>query len=283
MNPRHFDIDTLNYTAKEIRGDILRMLEKAGSGHTAGPLGMADIFTALYFNILNHSPEDPTWVERDRVVLSNGHICPVLYATLARAGYFDMEELKTLRALGSRLQGHPNRLDLPGIETSAASLGQGLSIAVGMALAARMNNEKHKIYALLSDGELGEGSSWEAVNAAAKWQLDNLIAIVDRNNIQIDGPTEDIFPLEPLRDKFEAFNWIVLEINGNDMPHILQVIESASKMKGQPICIIAHTTPGKGVSFMENKYEWHGIAPNRMEMMEGLAELGLEEVAFERN
>lgn len=283
MNPHQFDIDTLTYTAKEIRGDILRMLEKAGSGHTAGPLGMADIFTALYFNILNHSPEDPLWLERDRVVLSNGHICPVLYATLARAGYFDLEELKTLRAFGSRLQGHPSRLDLPGIETSAASLGQGLSISVGMALAARMNKEKHKIYALLSDGELQEGSSWEAANAASKWQLDNLIAIVDRNNIQIDGQTEDIFPLEPLRDKFEAFNWVVLEINGNDMAQILQVIESALKMKGQPVCIIAHTTPGKGVSFMENKYEWHGIAPNRMEMMEGLAELGLEEVAYERN
>lgn len=283
MNPHQFDIDTLTYRAKEIRGDILRMLEKAGSGHTAGPLGMADIFTALYFNILNHSPEDPLWLERDRVVLSNGHICPVLYATLARAGYFDLEELKTLRAFGSRLQGHPSRLDLPGIETSAASLGQGLSISVGMALAARMNKEKHKIYALLSDGELQEGSSWEAANAASKWQLDNLIAIVDRNNIQIDGQTEDIFPLEPLRDKFEAFNWVVLEINGNDMAQILQVIESALKMKGQPVCIIAHTTPGKGVSFMENKYEWHGIAPNRMEMMEGLAELGLEEVAYERN
>ena len=283
MNPHHFDIDTLTYTAKEIRGDILRMLEKAGSGHTAGPLGMADVFTALYFNTLNHSPEDPLWLERDRVVLSNGHICPVLYATLARAGYFDLEELKTLRAFGTRLQGHPSRLDLPGIETSAASLGQGLSISVGMALSARMNGEKHKIYALMSDGELQEGSSWEAIGAASKWQLDNLIAIVDRNNIQIDGKTEDIFPLEPLRDKFEAFNWIVLEINGNDMAQILQVIEAALEMKGQPVCILAHTTPGKGVSFMENKHEWHGIAPNKMEMMEGLAELGLEEVGYERD
>ncbi|MCH7818669.1 MAG: transketolase [Candidatus Marinimicrobia bacterium] len=280
MNPHQFDIDTLTHTAKEIRGDILRMLEKAGSGHTAGPLGMADIFTALYFNILNHSPEDPLWEERDRVVLSNGHICPVLYSTLARAGYFDLEELKTLRAFGSRLQGHPNRLDLPGIETSAASLGQGLSISVGMALAARLDDEDYKIYALMSDGELQEGSSWEAANAASKWQLDNLIAIVDRNNIQIDGQTEDIFPIEPVRDKFEAFNWTVLEINGNDMAHILQVIESALEMKGQPVCIIAHTTPGKGVSFMEDKHEWHGIAPNRMELMEGLAELGLEEVAY---
>ncbi|MCH7955880.1 MAG: transketolase [Candidatus Marinimicrobia bacterium] len=280
MNPHHFDIDTLTFTAKEIRGDILRMLEKAGSGHPGGSLGMADIFTALYFNILNHSPEDPLWEERDRVVLSNGHICPVLYSTLARAGYFDLEELKTLRAFGSRLQGHPNRLDLPGIETSAASLGQGLSISVGMALAARLDDEDHKIYALMSDGELQEGSSWEAANAASKWQLDNLIAIVDRNNIQIDGQTEDIFPIEPVRDKFEAFNWTVLEINGNDMVHILQVIESALEMKGQPVCIIAHTTPGKGVSFMEDKHEWHGIAPNRMELMEGLAELGLEEVAY---
>ncbi len=281
MNPHRFDIDTLTHIANEIRGDILRMLEKAGSGHTAGPLGMADIFTALYFNILNYSPEDPTWPERDRVILSNGHICPVLYSTLARAGYFELDELKTLRMFGSRLQGHPSRLDLPGVETSAASLGQGLSIAVGMALAARLDNENHKIFALLSDGELQEGSSWEAINAAAKWQLDNLIAIVDRNNIQIDGKTEDIFPLESLRDKFDAFNWNVLEINGNDMTQILQVVETALKMKGQPICIIAHTTPGKGVSFMENKHEWHGIAPSRIELMESLAELKLEEVAYE--
>ncbi len=283
MNPHQFDIDSLEVTAKEIRGDILRMLEKAGSGHTAGPLGMADIFTALYFNILNHDPGDPDWEERDRVVLSNGHICPVLYATLARAGYFDIDELKTLRMIDSRLQGHPSRLDLPGIETSAASLGQGLSIAVGMALAARLDKAKHRIYALLSDGELEEGSSWEAINAAAKWQLDNLIAIVDRNNIQIDGRTEDIFPLEPLRDKFEAFNWMVFAINGNEMNHILQVIDTAIEMKNQPVCIIAHTTPGKGVSFLEDKYEWHGIAPNRLEMMEGLAELGLEEVGYDED
>jgi len=281
MNPFRFDIDTLTHIANEIRGDILRMLEKAGSGHTGGPLGMADIFSALYFNILNYSPEDPTWPERDRVILSNGHICPVLYSTLARAGYFELDELRTLRMFGSRLQGHPSRLDLPGVETSAASLGQGLSIAVGMALAARLDNENHKIFALLSDGELQEGSSWEAINAAAKWQLDNLIAIVDRNNIQIDGKTEDIFPLESLRDKFDAFNWNVLEINGNDMPQILQVVETALKMKGQPICIIAHTTPGKGVSFMENKHGWHGIAPSRIELMESLAELKLEEVAYE--
>ena len=283
MNPHQFDIDSLRVTANEIRGDILRMLEKAGSGHTAGPLGMADIFTALYFNILNHDPGDPDWEERDRVILSNGHICPVLYATLARSGYFDIEELKTLRMIDSRLQGHPSRLDLPGIETSAASLGQGLSISVGMALAARLDKAKHRIFALLSDGELEEGSSWEAINAAAKWQLDNLIAIVDRNNIQIDGRTEDIFPLEPLRDKFEAFNWMVIEVNGNEMNHILQVIDTALDIKGQPVCIIAHTTPGKGVSFFEDKYEWHGIAPNRLEMMEALAELGLEEVGYDRN
>ena len=283
MNPHHFDIDSLQVTANEIRGDILRMLEKAGSGHTAGPLGMADIFTALYFNILNHDPGDPEWKERDRVVLSNGHICPVLYATLARAGYFDIEELKTLRMIDSRLQGHPSRVDLPGIETSAASLGQGLSISVGMALAARLDKAKHRIFALLSDGELEEGSTWEAVNAAAKWQLDNLIAIVDRNNIQIDGRTEDIFPLEPVRDKFEAFNWMVFEVNGNEMNHVLQVIDTAIDMKNQPVCIIAHTTPGKGVSFFEDKYEWHGIAPNRSEMMEALAELGLEEVGYDRD
>lgn len=281
MNPHLFDIDNLSNIAREIRGDILRMLEKAGSGHTAGSLGMADIFAALYFNLINHDPNDPYWDERDRIVLSNGHICPVLYSTLARSGYFDLEELKTLRKLGSRLQGHPSKLDLPGIETSAASLGQGLSIAVGMALAGKMDKSDHRIIALLSDGELQEGSSWEAVNAAANWQLDNLVAIVDRNNIQIDGHTEDIFPLEPLRDKFEAFNWMVFEINGNDMNHIIEVAKTAFEFKDHPVCVIAHTTPGKGVSFIENKYTWHGIAPTRLEMIEGLAELGLEEIGYD--
>ena len=283
MNPHQYDIESLTNIANEIRGDILRMLEKAGSGHPGGSLGMADVFAALYFSVLNFDPNDPLLEERDRVVLSNGHICPVLYATLARAGYFDLDELKTLRTLGSKLQGHPSRLDLPGIETSAASLGQGLSISVGMALAARMDKADRHIFAMLSDGELQEGSSWEAANAAAKWGLDNIIAIIDRNNIQIDGNTEEIFPLESLRDKFEAFNWLVIEINGKYMEQLLQAMNSAIEMKGQPICIIAHTTPGKGVSFMEDKYEWHGIAPNRLELMEGLAELGLAQEGYERN
>ncbi len=204
----------------------------------------------------------------------------MLYSALARAEFFPIDELKTLRTPTSRLQGHPSRVDLLGLETSAASLGQGFGIAVGMALAAKLDKKDHDIFAMISDGELQEGSCWESAGAAAKWKLDNLIAVVDRNNIQIDGDTEDIFPIEPLRDKFEAFNWLVIEINGNEMEHILNALESAKEFKDQPTVIIAHTTPGKGVSFMENTSDWHGIAPSRTQLMEGLAELGLEEVAY---
>ncbi len=243
--------------ANQIREDVIRMVSHAGSGHIAGPLGMADIFAALYFHILNHRPKQPDWSERDRVLLSNGHICPVLYAALARAGYFPVDELKTLRRLHSRLQGHPHRLTLPGLESTSGPLGSGLSQGVGMALAARLDKKKHRIYCLLSDGEHQEGNLWEAVMMAAKERLSNLAAIIDRNNIQIDGFTERVMPLEPLRAKYESFGWHVLEINGHSFEDIAAACAEARAIHEQPTAIIAHTIPGKGVGFMENDYLWH--------------------------
>ncbi|MEK7174193.1 MAG: transketolase [Patescibacteria group bacterium] len=247
----------LEMKANQIREDVIRMVSHAGSGHIAGPLGMADIFAALYFHILNHRPKQPDWSERDRVLLSNGHICPVLYAALARAGYFPVDELKTLRRLHSRLQGHPHRLTLPGLESTSGPLGSGLSQGVGMALAARLDKKKHRIYCLLSDGEHQEGNLWEAVMMAAKERLSNLAAIIDRNNIQIDGFTERVMPLEPLRAKYESFGWHVLEINGHSFEDIAAACAEARAIHEQPTAIIAHTIPGKGVGFMENDYLWH--------------------------
>ncbi|MEK7110390.1 MAG: transketolase [Patescibacteria group bacterium] len=247
----------LEMKANQIREDVIRMVSHAGSGHIAGPLGMADIFAALYFHILNHRPKQPDWSERDRVLLSNGHICPVLYAALARAGYFPVDELKTLRRLHSRLQGHPHRLTLPGLESTSGPLGSGLSQGVGMALAARLDKKKHRIYCLLSDGEHQEGNLWEAVMMAAKERLSNLVAIIDRNNIQIDGFTERVMPLEPLRAKYESFGWHVLEINGHSFEDIAAACAEARAIHEQPTAIIAHTIPGKGVGFMENDYLWH--------------------------
>ena len=254
-------IKFLEETANLVRQDIVKMLARAGSGHSGGPLGMADIFTALYFYALEHNPKRPSWPERDRVVLSNGHICPVLYATLARAGYFPVEELQTLRQLGTRLQGHPHRKSLPGLETTSGPLGSGLSQAIGFALAAKLDKKKYKTYCLMSDGEHQEGNVWEAVMFAGKRKLNNVIAILDRNNIQIDGDTEDIMPLEPLRKKYEAFNWHVVEINGHDFYQIIGAIAEAHAIYERPTMIIAHTIPGKGVSYMENNYRWHGIPP----------------------
>ncbi len=261
-------IKFLEEKANEIRQSIIISLLSAGSGHTAGPLGMADIFTLLYFHILNHDPANPTWEERDRLVLSNGHICPVLYATLAHAGYFPIEELKTLRKFGSRLQGHPHREWLPILETSSGPLGSGLPQAVGMALADKMDNSpsvRRYIYCLMSDGELGEGSSWEAIMLAGKERLNNLIAIIDRNNIQIDGYTEDIMPLEPLANKWRAFNWHVIEADGHNFEEMNDAIGQAQAVFGKPSVIIAHTIPGKGVAEFERKYEWHGKPPNKEE------------------
>lgn len=252
--------------ANEIRTSIIESLIEAGSGHSAGPLGMSDIFTALYFHVLRHDPTNPMWEDRDRLVLSNGHICPVLYATLAHAGYFPLEELKTLRKFGSRLQGHPHREYLPFLENSSGPLGSGLSQAVGMALADKMDNGNYsskQFYALLSDGELGEGNTWEGFMLGAKERLQNLTAIIDRNNIQIEGYTEDILPLEPLKEKLEAFNWHVQVIDGHNFDQIVGAIGIAHAEFSKPSIIIANTIPGKGVSFMERRYEWHGNPPGK--------------------
>ncbi|HHE76892.1 MAG TPA: transketolase [Candidatus Parcubacteria bacterium] len=265
----------LQLMANQIRQDIITMLYHAGSGHPAGSLGMADVFTALYFHLLRHDPKKPLWKNRDRLILSNGHICPARYAALARSGYFPVKELLTLRKLNSRLQGHPSRVDLPALELSTASLGQGLGVAVGMALAAKLNKQKHTIYCLSSDGEHDEGSTWEAINAAAKWKLNNLINILDRNNIQISGYTKDVWPLEPLKEKYRSFNWKVFEINAHDFRQIISTIKKAKKIN-QPVCILAYNIPGKGVSFMENKFEWHGQAPKKEQALQALLELQRE-------
>ena len=262
--------------ANEIRTSIIEMLIEAGSGHSAGPLGMADIFTALYFYILKHDPTNPMWEDRDRLVLSNGHICPVLYATMAHAGYFPLEELKTLRKFGTRLQGHPHREYLPYLENSSGPLGAGLSQAVGMCLADRMDKGKYsplQFYSLLSDGELEEGNTWEAVMLGAKERLQNLTVIIDRNNIQIEGYTEDIMPLESVKDKWEAFNWHVQSIDGHNFEAIIEAVGCAQAEFSKPSVIIANTIPGKGVSFMERKFEWHGKPPKGGEGLQALKEL----------
>lgn len=268
-------IQFLEEMANKIRQDIIEMLVEAGSGHSAGPLGMADVFTALYFHVLSHDPKNPGWPDRDRVVVSNGHICPVLYAALANAGYFPMEELFTLRKINSRLQGHPHRNSLPGLETTSGPLGSGISQAIGMALAARLDGRKNRVYCLTSDGEHQEGNTWEAIMFAGKQKskLNNLTVIMDRNNIQIDGFTEEVMPLEPLREKYESFNWHVIEVSGHDIPAFISAVNEAKAVYEKPTMIIAHTVPGKGVSFMENRFEWHGKPPNKEEAQQALAEL----------
>ena len=263
----------LQLMANDIRQDIIETLLEAKSGHSAGPLGMADVFTALYFNVMEHDPKNPKWAGRDRLLLSCGHICPVLYATMAEAGYFPKEELKTLRKLDTRLQGHPHNLSLPGIENSSGPLGQGLSQAIGMALAARLNGQKHQIYCITSDGEQNEGQAWEAMMFAGKNKLHNLTFIMDRNNIQIDGFTEDVMPLEPLRAKYEAFNLNVIEVDGNDIQAVINACMEAKAVYEKPTMIIAHTVPGKGVDFMERKYEWHGMPPNKDQAEKAINEL----------
>jgi transketolase len=257
------DEKKLKETANQIRKDIIEMLVEAGSGHSAGPLGMADVFTALYFGeVVKYDPQNPDWNERDYVILSNAHICPVWYVILAHAGFFDKKELKTLRKLGSILQGHPHRQSVPGIETSGGSLGQGLSIACGMAYSfAKLDKRDNWVWCLTSDGEHNEGQIWEAVMFAGKNKLFNLTQIMDRNNIQIDGYTEEVMPLEPLKDKYEAFNWHVLEVDGHNMEEIIDACNKSKTIFEKPTLIIAHTIPGKGVDFMEWKYSWHGKAP----------------------
>jgi len=266
-------IEELEKKAKEIRREIIKMLAKADSGHSAGSLGMADIFTALYFSIMNHDPKKPNWKERDRLILSNGHICPARYAAMAHAGYFPISELKTLRKLESRLQGHPERTKLPGVETTSGPIGSGLAQAAGYAYAARMDDKRFRIFCITSDGEHDTGNHWEAVLFAGKYKLSNLTVFLDRNKIQIDGHTEDVLPLEPLREKYVAFNWHVIGVDGHNMEEITNAVSRARAMYEKPTMIIAHTIPGKGVSFMENLPEWHGKAPNKEEAKKALDEL----------
>jgi transketolase len=272
-NLKDENIQEFKIIANNIRISIIQMLTEAESGHTAGSLGMADIFTLLYFHILKHDPKNPLWPNRDRVIVSNGHICPVLYATMAQAGYFPKEELKTLRKFGSRLQGHPHREYMPWLETSSGPLGSGLSQAVGMAIGDKINGGIKNIYAILSDGEHDEGNTWEAIMLANKYKLSNLIVIVDRNNIQISGPTENIMPLDDLRKKYESFNWNVFEVDGHNFWEINNAIFQANNNKNGPSVIIAHTIPSKGVKNWEGNYKWHGKAPNKDE-----AEIALKEL-----
>ncbi len=257
-------ITKLEKDANEIRISLVKSLIEAGSGHTAGPLGMADVFATLYGSVLKHNPKNPNWEERDRVILSNGHICPVLYSTMAQYGYFPKEELKTLRKFKSRLQGHPHKEYLDGIETSSGPLGSGLSQAIGMAFAERINNKKSSkfFYCFTGDGELNCGQNWEAILQAGKEKFHNLIVIIDRNGIQIDGFTKHIMPLEPLRNKFESFNWEVIDVDGHSIIDIYNSFGKAQSI-GIPTAIIAHTIPGKGVPEFERDFRWHGAPPGK--------------------
>lgn len=266
-------VKALELKANDIRISLIDMLEDAGSGHTAGPLGMADVFTLFYFHILNHNPKDPEWAERDRLVLSNGHITPIRYTTMAHAGYFPLAELKTLRQFGTRLQGHPERERLPGLETTSGPLGSGLSQAAGMAYGARMDSNPIRIYCFMSDGELQAGNIWEAAMFAGRNKLSNLTAVIDRNNIQINGMTEDVMPLEPLADKWRAFNWHVIEVDGHNMRAINDAVDEAKAIYEKPTVIIAHTIPGKGIKSIEFDYKWHGKPPSTEEEKVFLKEL----------
>ena len=279
------DITTLEKKAQEIRETIIQMLVAAGSGHTAGPLGMADMFAAFYFHILVQDPKNPQWEERDRLILSNGHTIPVRYAAMAHAGYFPVKECLTLRKFGSRLQGHPERLRLPGLETTSGPLGEGLSQAAGIAYALRMDDggtksaglrtsaTSRRVYVVMGDGEQDEGNVWEAVMFAGKYALSNITAVIDRNNIQIDGMTEDVMPLESLRAKYEAFNWHVIEVNGNDIRAFITAVDEAKTIYEKPTLIIAHTIPGKGVPDIEFDYHWHGKPPTKEEGKRFLKEI----------
>jgi len=273
MSLTEVEATQLEEKARAIRETIIKMLIEAKSGHTAGPLGLADIFTAFYFHILKHDPKNPDWAERDRLILSNGHTVPVRYAAMAHAGYFPIEECLTLRTFGSRLQGHPERLRLPGLETTSGPLGEGLSQAAGIAYAYRMDKKTNHIYCVMGDGEQEEGEVWEAIMFAGKNKLSNLTAIIDRNNIQIDGMTEDVMPLEPVADKYRAFNWHVIEVNGHDIPAFVAAVEEAKAIYEKPTLILAHTIPGKGVPEIEFDYHWHGKAPTKEEGEKFLKEI----------
>jgi len=277
----HEDVARLEKIARELRTYNIMSIFAGGSGHPGGTLSIMDIVTALYFKVLNHKPDDPNWTQRDRVFWSAGHKAPALYVALARAGYFPIEDALLLRQLGSSCQGHPCYGDLPGVEISSGSLGQGLGIAVGDALAARLDDASYRVYCIMGDGEQQEGSIWESAMAAGHFQLDNLVGIVDRNRLQIDGLTKDVMDIEPLAEKYRAFDWHVIEIDGHDMAQILEAFEEARKTKGKPTCIIADTVKGKGVSFMENEAKWHGAAPKPDEYRQAFAELRFPELTDE--
>jgi transketolase len=263
----------LQEIARTLRRHIIKMTAEAGSGHPGGSLSAVEIVTALFFQVLRHHPAEPHWTERDRFILSKGHAAPLLYAALAESGYFPVEELLTLRKLGSRLQGHADRTCTPGVEMSTGSLGQGLSFGIGIALAGRLDSRSYRAYVLLGDGECDEGQVWEAAMAAAHFKLDNLVAIIDHNEQQLDGWNREIMNLEPLGEKWRAFGWHVIEIDGHDFKPVLAAFEQAKLVKGQPTAIIAHTIKGKGVSFMENNLEFHGRAPTHEEAERALKEL----------
>jgi transketolase len=265
--------EDLKEVAKRLRRDIVTMIGKAGSGHPGGSLSAVEILTTLFWRILRHKPSDPQWQDRDRFILSKGHAAPVLYSVLAECGYFPKSELATLRQLDSHLQGHADRTATPGVEMSSGSLGQGLSFAIGVALAGRLNSQSFRVYALLSDGECDEGQTWEAAMSAAHFKLDNLTAIVDNNGIQLSGFNRDIMNLDPLNKKWEAFGWHVTDVDGHDLTQLLDALKKAQKVRGQPAVIIAHTVKGKGVSFMENNVDFHGKAPNAEQMEKALKEL----------
>jgi transketolase len=271
-----FSVEELQEMARQIRRDIIKMLMISKSGHSGGPLGLADIFTSLYFNILNIDPENPRWEKRDYFFLSAGHLCPVWYATLARRGYFPLSELTTLRKINGRLQGHPAPAythGVPGVEIASGALGQGLSVAVGCALGLRLDKKPNRVYCLMGDGEQDEGQIWEAAMTAAHHKVDNLIGIIDRNHCQIDNRTEKVMELEPLADKWKAFNWHVLECNGNDIEEFLMTVKQAQSLTGKPTLIIATTFMGYGVSFMQDDYKWHGVPPNEEQGKQALSEI----------
>jgi transketolase len=270
------ELKRLELTANKLRQHVITSVATAKSGHQGGPLGMAEVFTTLYFHTLKHDPKNPEWAERDRLFLSNGHICPIRYAAMAESGYFPVEELSTLRKLGSRLQGHPERLKLPGLESTSGPLGSGLAQAVGTAYAAKMDKAAWRTYCITGDGEHDEGIMWEAIHFAGMNKLDNLTVLVDRNYIQIDGDTEDVMALDPFEAKYAAFNWHVLGCNGNDITDVARVLDEARELKDKPTVVVCHTIPGKGVSYMEGNYLWHS-----QPFKEGQAEQAMDELHAE--
>lgn len=269
----HLDENQLKEKARELRVSILKMIHEAGSGHPGGSLSAIDIMAVLYYNVMRHDPKNPGWAQRDRFILSKGHICPALYAVLGDCGYFPAQALHTLRKYGSILQGHPSMNKTPGVEVSSGSLGQGLSIATGLALGALMNRQDYRVYCMMGDGELEEGQIWEAAMAAGHYGLDHLCGIVDCNGLQIDGRVEDVMNSNPLKEKWFSFCWNVIETDGHEMPKLEEAFRQARECAGRPSVILAHTVKGKGISFMENSAAWHGAAPNDGQLAAALREL----------